>query len=58
MKGITSMTRKHFIAIARIIATKPTLDQMIAALADFFATVNDNFDRDKFVQACSPESLY
>jgi len=53
------LTKKHFEAIAKIFATLPLgpspiayKDDLIGALARYFATDNPNFDRDRFFQAC------
>lgn len=59
------MTRKHFEAIAAIIATRvpfadPKHEEWAAAavaelaenLAGYFATENPNFDRHRFLKAC------
>lgn len=61
------MTRKHFEAIAAIIANRKgwpdstiqfdqgyetALDHIEDDLADYFETVNPNFNRDKFLKAC------
>ena len=55
------MTRKHFQAIAAIIAGdfacanaegKLTLFRATLSLADYFVSVNPRFDRVKFYKAC------
>lgn len=59
------MTKKHFIAIAAVIADqmktthgadglaqRDILDATAAALADVFAGLNGQFDRDRFLRAC------
>jgi hypothetical protein len=54
------MSRKHFKAIARILAgdyataTSKERDKVVRitlSLADYFQSVNSNFDRDKFYRA-------
>jgi hypothetical protein len=42
------MSRKHFIAIAKILRTSVTKDEIVSKLCTYFATVNSNFDRDRF----------
>ena len=57
------MTKKHFETIAAIIRRLSTIavpdesgQGMLSAvavdLADYFATVNPNFDRERFLKAC------
>ena len=60
------MTRKHFEAIARIIATNKVetpaagfdegfdagVSVVASDLADYLATQNPNFDRQRFLTAC------
>ena len=55
------MTKKHFIKIAEIIASNKAgyfsnpLSQridLINKLSDYFKSINENFDRDKFSTAC------
>lgn len=52
------MTRKHFIAIARILADGEgrtdyaTRREVALGLADYFAGENPHFDRDRFLSAC------
>jgi hypothetical protein len=59
------MTKKHFIAIAKILrtriidaagesnaCTRITARYLAGDLADYFETVNDLFDREKFLRAC------
>lgn len=50
------MTRKHFEAIAAILAfniSNPITRQTVSEeLASYFATVNPNFDRSRFLKAC------
>lgn len=59
-----SLSRMHFEAIAKRIREIPsTNDQAIDiairdfadSLADYFATQNQNFDRDRFIKACGME---
>ena len=51
-----SLTRKHFIELARIVHEEKLpecLRKSIAEkLADFCAEHNPNFDREKFLKAC------
>jgi len=55
------LTRKTFKAVAEIIESNRgqgveyTLDNIAEELADFFATQNPRFDRDKFLKACGLE---
>lgn len=52
------MTKKHFEAIAAIFGTRPFAGKVAEVnviaydLADYFASVNPNFDRSKFLDAC------
>ena len=50
------MTKRHFEAIAAIIAfnvSNPVTRQTLAdQLSGYFATVNPNFDRQRFLSAC------
>lgn len=48
------ITKKHFIAVAKMIAGEKILQRQRLALwfADFFAKYNPLFDRQKFLQAC------
>ena len=49
------MTRKHFEAMARITATISNDDTRLfvaAQQADYFATQNGNFDRQRYLRAC------
>lgn len=54
-------TRKHFKAVAKIIAgnrgqgVEYTLDNIASELADYFATQNPRFDRNRFMKACAVE---
>ena len=59
-----SLTKKHFIAIARIIAkhyedleNSPFLqdNSLPDRLADYFTIENANFDRARFLKACGVE---
>ena len=45
------MTRKHFIAIAKILRESNGKKEIIERLTDYFTTVNSNFDRDRFKDA-------
>ena len=57
------MTRTHFKAIARIVnnntlANDTTLinkDYLIGELCEYMSVVNERFDKDMFVSACSLE---
>ena len=62
------MSKKHYEAIAKIIRDNQHClvvdystnyegwqDDMVTALADYFATQNPNFDRDKFIAACTSD---
>jgi len=56
------MTRKHYAAIAKVIARsvgnstemreRTAIASIVVGLADAFATDNPRFDRDKFLTAC------
>lgn len=47
------MTKKHFEAIAAIIRDSEVSPHLIARdFADYFQSINPNFDRDKFLAAC------
>lgn len=55
------MTKKHFIAIAATFAhaagvatsdEKALLRSLADSQADVFATINSNFDRQRFLDAC------
>jgi hypothetical protein len=53
------MTRKDYVAVAEIlnsfqdvIADQFTFEDLVNEFADFFASDNPNFKRDKFTQAC------
>jgi hypothetical protein len=50
------MTKKHYIAIATIIAHNDTSHDIIHALADFFEEDNKLFQRKKFLQSCEKKS--
>jgi hypothetical protein len=53
------MTKKHYVAIAKILKDHKPTDQfqidnwwrMVKDMADFFEHDNPNFDADKFIQA-------
>ena len=61
-----SLTRKHFKAIAEIVKNwsfdvkynhiklteTETIERIKTRLADYFATENPNFDRQRFLKAC------
>ena len=55
------MTKKHFKKIAEIIANNKAVNfnnplsqkiNLINKLADYFKSINENFDKDKFSSAC------
>lgn len=49
------MTKKHFVALAAITAgiSNDTTRRFVAeGQADYFATLNPHFDRDRFLKAC------
>jgi len=59
-KGNT-MTKKHFKKIAEIIANNKASNfsnplsqkiHLIDTLSNYFKTINENFEQDKFVSAC------
>ena len=60
------MTKKHYIAIAEIIRNEAnqwketslparTVSDIAYKLADYFATDNPRFNRERFIEACRPE---
>jgi len=60
-KGKKTMTKKHFIKIAQIIANNKAVNfnnplsqkiDLINKLSDYFKSINENFDQDKFSSAC------
>ena len=46
------MTRKDFIAIAKVIKTTSTKKQLINELCIIFKQSNSLFNKDKFINAC------
>ena len=51
-----SMSKKHFIAIAAIIANSYSNKEEISReLAVYFKDINPNFDRERFLEACGVE---
>ena len=42
------MTKKHFIAIAEILAHHSLPQSVVSSFADYFETINPSFDRDRF----------
>ena len=55
------MTKKHFIKIAEIIASNKAVNfsnplsqkiDLINKLSDYFKSINENFDQNKFSSAC------
>jgi len=50
-----SMTRKHFIAIAKILAKHDADLNMVRDFAGMCAEHNDRFNRETFIKACSME---
>lgn len=48
------MTKKHFTTIAAIVKDNHHED-IPYALADYFQTINANFDRARFIEACDRE---
>ena len=55
------MSRKHFQALADIVAEVPAQgigpEALAERLAEFCATQNPHFDRDRFVRACGVGEL-
>tara|TARA_R100000231_G_scaffold109253_1_gene80835 strand:+ start:1008 stop:1166 length:159 start_codon:yes stop_codon:yes gene_type:complete len=45
------MTRKHFVAIAKVLRENDAKHHLIIDLCDYFQSENPNFDREKFVSA-------
>ena len=43
------MTKKHFVAIAELLAHHSASSQLVSAFADYFETQNPSFDRDRFI---------
>ena len=54
------MTRKHFIAIAQILADADldynSRNTVAQDFAEYLSTQNENFDRDKFLTACGVDT--
>lgn len=46
------MTKKHFVAIAKVLRENRRREKIIEELCNYFSTVNANFDRGRFLQAC------
>lgn len=46
------MTKMHFTAIAKILKASKAPPSLVSALADYFQTLNPNFNRERFVEAC------
>lgn len=49
------MTKKHFEALASIIATSANVEQVAEKVADFAAAENNRFDRRRFMVAAGME---
>jgi hypothetical protein len=49
--GVTPLTKKHFKAIAEILATHDADPALISAFADYFEKINPRFDSDRFIAA-------
>jgi hypothetical protein len=49
------MTRKHFVAIARILAKHDADLKMVRDFADMCEEHNEHFKRKTFIKACSME---
>ena len=45
------MTRKHYNGIAEVLKQSYASESLIEHLADYLATTNPNFDRDRFLRA-------
>jgi len=52
-----SMSRKHFVEIARIMREHNADGVLIRDIADFCYTQNEFFDRYRFYEACGLEDL-
>jgi len=57
------MSRKHFVAVARVLASQlatdasryPAVKSIAEGLAEVFAAENPRFDRTRFLRACGVE---
>ncbi len=45
------MTRKHFIAIAKILKENKAKPSLVIAFTDYLATTNEWFDSSRFIEA-------
>lgn len=45
------MTRKHFIAIAKILKEHKAKPSLVIAFAEYLSTTNDFFDYTRFIEA-------
>jgi hypothetical protein len=45
------MTKQHFIALAKVLSKHNPAPSLVYDMCDYFATVNPQFDRDRFLQA-------
>lgn len=48
-----TLTARDFRAIAAVIAGSGTVIEVTLGLADYFASVNPRFDRERFLAACN-----
>jgi len=51
------MSKKDYIAIAKILSCAATLEEAVRLLADYFAEDNPRFDREHFFKAAAPQKL-
>ena len=47
-----TLTKKHFIKIAKILKESNADNQLIQKFVDFFREENPKFDRERFINAC------
>jgi transposase len=47
-----SFTKKHYIAILKILKKSKNKDEIVESIAELFTSDNPNFNRDLFIRAC------